>query len=261
MNYLLSGHTDAGTVKKINQDAFLLQSARWNGRQMVLAVLCDGMGGLEMGEVASTSVIRHFALWFRQEVPRTLEKGGTALLESSVFSVWDTILKAENEKFCTYGQTHGIRLGTTATALLFLEDYYYIAHVGDGRVYELGEHIRQLTEDQTVAASAVKQGLLTPEEAEHDKRGNILLQCIGAQGDVVPVLKRGAVCPGAVYLLCSDGFRHKITKQELLQAFAPDAVPDESALRKTCLRLIRCDKTRQERDNISVIAVKTVQEE
>ena len=69
MGYLLSYHTDTGRVKNVNQDALLLQSGCFKGEQIVLAVLCDGLGGLEKGEAASAAVIRRFAGWFRKELP------------------------------------------------------------------------------------------------------------------------------------------------------------------------------------------------
>lgn len=257
MEYLLSYHTDAGRVKKGNQDSLLLQSGCFRGEQTVLAVLCDGMGGLEKGEAASASVVRRFARWFRHELPVLLKKGQKKA-GASVLSAWSGILEQEAEAIAAYGRRHGIAVGTTATAMLFLGGVYYIAHVGDGRVYEFGGGGRQLTKDQTLAEREVEQGRLTREEAESDSRQSVLLQSVGAGGKPVPVFIRGTVRKGGVYLLCSDGFRHKISTEELFQAFRPSALTAEDDMKAVCVRMTELDKARGENDNISVIAVKAV---
>ena len=104
----------------------------------------------------------------------------------------------------------------------------------------------------------VEQGRLTKEEAESDSRRNVLLQSIGAGGRPVPAFIRGTVRKGGVYLLCSDGFRHEISKEELMQAFCPSAMAREADLKMACVRMTELDKARGETDNISVIAVKAV---
>lgn len=257
MEYLLSYHTDAGRVKKVNQDSLLLQSAWFKGEQIVLAVLCDGMGGLEKGEAASASVVCRFARWFRQEFPAALKKGHKKL-EARVLSAWSSILEQEAEAIGAYGRRHGIMMGTTATAMLFAGSAYYIVHVGDGRVYELGDGLRQLTKDQTLAEREVEEGRLAKREAESDSRQNVLLQSVGAGGRPVPVFIRGTVRKGGVYLLCSDGFRHKASPEELLQAFHPSVLAGEADMRMSCVNMTELDKARGETDNISVIAVKAV---
>ena len=257
MEYMLSYHTDAGRVKKVNQDSLLLQSGCLNGERIVLAVLCDGMGGLEKGEVASASVVRRFARWFRQELPALL-KEGQKKTEAGVLAAWTVILEQEAEAIAAYGRRHGIAVGTTATAMLFSGGVYYIAHVGDGRVYEFGGGSRQLTKDQTLAEREVEQGRLTREEAESDSRQSVLLQSVGAGGRPVPAFIRGTVRKGGVYLLCSDGFRHRISTEELLQAFCPSALTAEDEMKAVCVSLTELDKARGETDNISVIAVKAV---
>lgn len=257
MEYLLSYHTDAGRVKKVNQDSLLLQSVCFQGERIVLAVLCDGMGGLERGELASASVIRRFARWSRQEFPALLKKGRRQL-EPGVLSAWTGILEQEAEAIGAYGRRNGIAVGTTATAMLFVSGVYYIVHVGDGRVYEIGSGIRQLTKDQTLAEREVELGRMTKQEAETDSRRNVLLQSVGAGGRPVPAFIRGSVRKGGVYLLCSDGFRRKVSAKELLQAFCPSAMTGEEKIKNACVRVSELDKVRGENDNISVIAVKTV---
>ena len=100
---------------------------------------------------------------------------------------------------------------------------------------------------------------MTLEEAEHDKRKSMLLQCIGASETVKPAYIKGQVKDRAVYILCSDGFRHKITGEEMRRAFFPENMQSSRSLLHQCRTLIRLNMERQEHDNISVIAVKVTE--
>ena len=98
---------------------------------------------------------------------------------------------------------------------------------------------------------------LTPEQAEKDSRRSILLQCIGASPVVEPDFIRGYIEENACYMLCSDGFRHKISENEMLDRIGPKAVLDENAMREGCAFLTELDKYRKETDNITVLLIKT----
>lgn len=105
-----------------------------------------------------------------------------------------------------------------------------MAQVGDTRAYELGTVITQLTEDQSYVAREVKRGNMTPEQARIDSRRNVLLQCIGASAQVMPEIKRGMIKSGNSYLLCSDGFRHELTEDEMLRAVNTGDISDSTAI-------------------------------
>ena len=152
----------------------------------------------------------------------------------------------ENEKLKAYGEAQGIMIGTTLSAMLMYGEHYYIIHVGDSRVYELTTEVTQLTKDQTLVAREVAAGRLTPEQAEKDSRRSILLQCIGASPVVEPDFIRGYIEENACYMLCSDGFRHKISENEMLDRIGPKAVLDENAMREGCAFLTELDKYRKE---------------
>ena len=255
-DYLYAYHSDKGNRRPENQDAVYVKRKLFQKTPAVLAVICDGMGGLEHGEIASKSVTERMGNWFETELSALLEKND---LNCAILDSWDSLLARENQKLLQYGKTHGIRLGTTVTAMLFLKGMYYIAHVGDSRAYEISTDTLQLTKDQTFVAREVEKGTMTPEEAEHDKRKSMLLQCIGASEIVKPTYINGAVKEQAVYLLCSDGFRHKITGEEMQQAFFPENMQSSRSLLRQCRSLVRLNMERQEHDNISVIAVKVTE--
>lgn len=254
MKYLAVARTDVGIVKQKNQDSLTVKVANMNGEQVVFAVMCDGMGGLEQGEVASATVIRRMENWFLQEFPELVRRGFD---ESDLREQWELILEELNEKIKRYGQMQQIRLGTTITSLLLYQGRYYSIHVGDSRAYEIADDLTILTQDQTVVALEIKKGLLTEEQAKTDPRRSILLQCIGASDVVVPDFYVGEIKKNAVYMLCSDGFRHEITPDEIYEYFSPLALQSREDMERSAKYLIELNKSRKERDNITVILIRT----
>jgi serine/threonine protein phosphatase PrpC len=252
MEYLLSAVTDVGIKKEINQDAILLKSGVFGKDKLVLAVICDGMGGLQKGEAASASVVRAFGRWFDRTLPAILTYNS---LENPLFRSWNELIKNMNRKIDSYGTARNLRIGTTLTAILFYKKYYYYVHVGDCRIYEIGKTIRQLSKDQTLVQREVEMGLLTPEEAKTDPRRHVLLQCIGASETVSPIYKKGKTLGETMYLLCSDGFRHVVSKEELHRHFYWEPARNEKNLQKKLYQMVRLIKERGETDNISAIAI------
>lgn len=252
MKYTVIAETDIGIKKETNQDSLLIRHARKaDGEEVVLAIVCDGMGGLSKGELASATVIRSFAEWFEKEFPYELANTDMHIIGSK----WSLRLKDLNQRLLDYSQPIKMELGTTFTGMLLVGDKYVIAHVGDSRVYELNEGLVQLTTDQTFVAREISRGTITLEEAKRDKRRNMLLQCIGASKIVDPQVICGNVTRGA-YLLCSDGFRHEVTEEEIYESLNPVNLISKDAMQNNVRYLIEQDKKRQERDNISAILIK-----
>ncbi len=252
MEYLLSAVTDVGIKKEINQDALLLKSATFEKDKLILAVICDGMGGLQKGEAASASVVRAFGRWFDRTLPSILTFNS---LENPLFRSWNELIKKMNRKIDSYGTARNLRIGTTLTAILFYKKHYYYAHIGDCRIYEIGNGVRQLTKDQTLVQREIEMGVLTPTEAKTDPRRNILLQCIGASEQISPIYKKGKISPNTLYLLCSDGFRHVISNEELYQYLYSESAKDEKSMQKKLQQMLGLIKERGETDNISAIAI------
>lgn len=146
-------------------------------------------------------------------------------------------------------------MGTTFTGILFVGDQYVIAHVGDTRVYQITSDMKQLTTDQTFVAREVSRGTMTLEQALQDKRRNMLLQCVGASNIVEPQVLTGKTVKGA-YMLCSDGFRHEITEREMYESLNPINLMNKKAMHSNAKYLIEQVKSRQEKDNISVVLIR-----
>jgi serine/threonine protein phosphatase PrpC len=250
MQYIAGYCTETGTVKKINQDSLCVLQAKTEAGQCILAVVCDGMGGLSKGELASATVVRRFTDWFQNELPEMLED-----IEEIKQSL-SRLIEEQNRKILEYGHREGIQLGTTASALLIVPDgRYIIVHVGDTRVYEIGNEILQLTEDQTFVNREVKRGNMSKEQAARDKKRNVLLQCIGVADGVEPELVAGITKPGNAYLLCSDGFRHELSDKEIFDNIVRMQMKETGAIAKMLSGLVHLNEERGEKDNISAILI------
>ena len=248
MKYKIVAHTDIGIRKGTNQDAVLLKTAKTDVGEIALGAVCDGMGGLAKGEVASSAVIRMLSDWFDNTLPKLLYGGlRMEILQES----WENLIFYANAKILSYGQERKCRMGTTLVVLLIVGKNYYLCNVGDSRAYCLHKKITLLTRDQTLVQREIDAGRLSAVEAERDERRNVLLQCIGASRCVKPDYYTGIVHSGSIFLLCSDGFRRKISQQELYLSLAPRKIKNENSMKKGLLYLTEVNKSRLETDNIS----------
>lgn len=256
MNYFVAYNTDVGIRKNTNQDAIAIKMLDTPGGRAVFSVVCDGMGGLSAGELASKEVILSYCNWFDTSFSEMASSGTFDI--NTVLTEWRSLAVAENSRLGIYGAKNNAGLGTTLSAMLLYQNQYLIIHVGDSRIYEITESgVRQMTEDQSVVAREIAAGRLTPEEALRDPRRSILLQCIGASATVEPVFYQGTVMPEVSYLLCSDGFCHEITREEIYNQCAPRVCKDSVVMRQNCIYLTDLAKQRKEQDNISVILIKS----
>ena len=228
MGFLSVVHSDRGIKKNTNQDSVLIKEASTDYGDVMLAVVCDGMGGLAKGEVASAALIKAFSMWFDV-----------------------------NQRIADHGKISHIAMGTTAAVLLMAEGKYYTMNVGDSRVYKIdGQGMTQLTKDQTFVQKEIAAGRMTPDEARVHPQRNVLLQCVGASEVIIPEFTQGEYKSGEVYMLCSDGFRHVITEEEFYKLIDPEKMETERALKDAAVYCTELNKSRQEKDNISVILLK-----
>ena len=252
MEFAATYNTDIGIRKSTNQDSVAIRIIDTPDGQVAFAIVCDGMGGLAKGELASKEVITAFCRWFDEEfVSQVVEGTFTAL---RLRDDWNSIIQTENRLLGIYGSDN-IMLGTTVSAILMYKGDFYIVHVGDSRVYELTDGIRILTKDQTFVAREVAAGRMTPEEAKVDPRRSVLLQCVGASAVVTPDFLKGKVQPGSIYFVCSDGFRHQISEEEIMEKLGPSSDRTLDELKYGCVYLTELDKNRKETDNITIAVI------
>ena len=133
-HYTVAAHSDVGTTKNVNQDSLTVKVANTIYGEAAFAVICDGMGGLEQGEVASAAVVRAYEQWFLRDLPQFLSRGFS---EETLEQVWFRLANDCNVRVAEYSREQKAPMGTTLTAVLLLGGRYYITHVGDCRVYVL----------------------------------------------------------------------------------------------------------------------------
>lgn len=251
MFFKVAGFTDKGGTRPSNQDAFTVKVVQSIHGQAAFAVMCDGMGGLSRGEVASAKLVQAFEAWFQQDLAELLEQG---VPRDTLEKQWIRLIHTSSQDLLQYGAQEGIRLGTTATALLVTEQRYYLLHVGDCRAYCVNnEQILQLTSDQTVAAEELRAGRITLDHFREDKRQHILLQCIGASDTVCPDFFCGECIDESMFLLCSDGFYHTLTESELRGLFRGQG--QSSWLNGYLHDLGQLCRQRGEQDNLSALVI------
>ena len=254
MNFLTAFHTDVGIKKKTNQDSLLIHQAQTDSGNVLLAVICDGMGGLAKGEVASACMIRAFSDWFRLELPGMLSAG---LQPEALRSSWENLVANVNQKITDYSDRYNVSMGTTCTALLIVDKTYFIMNIGDSRFYLISDNIYQLTKDQTYIQREMDAGRMTYEQSLVDPQRNVLLQCVGASDVIEPDFFMGDVTINQCYMLCCDGFRHVINANEFFRFLNPGANTDPGTMQQNLIYLTELNKQRLETDNITAALIRT----
>ena len=271
LHYTVAAQTDAGIAKKVNQDSLTVKVANTPYGEAAVAVICDGMGGLEQGEIASAVVVRTYEQWFLKELPLALHERGGRLDASWLRNSWDRLANDCNARILDYSRERRTAMGTTLTVLLLFEGCFYISHVGDCRVYQMTDfdnRLHLLTIDQTYVAREVALGHMTPEQAKNDARKNVLLQCIGTVNHVAPDFISGEYEAGNSFLLCSDGFWHELSEREIYDychlalktiEWHVNYRQENSHMMSGQLKyLIEQNKSRMEKDNITAILLKAM---
>lgn len=255
MNFIAAAHTDMGIRKNTNQDAVLIEQAQTEYGSVIFAAVCDGMGGLAKGEVASAVLIRRLSSWFHNEFPDLLYR---EFSPETLRERWEELIFNTNYHIMQYGENQHITLGTTCVAFLAFGSTYYLMNIGDSRAYMIDDKVYQLTKDQTYCQREIDLGRMTPEQAEIDPQRSVLLQCVGANATVEPDFFAGMMQPDQCFMLCSDGFRHVITPQELYDKLSPAISTNEDTIKQNLTYLVELNKSRNEKDNISALLIRTV---
>jgi protein phosphatase len=210
------GATDAGRVRAINQDAYWLGDVPGKG---FLAVVADGMGGHQTGEVASRQAV---------EVFRSTLKASRAHVPAAMARAAQTANLDVHAAATANPENHG--MGTTLTALVVDDQVGLIGHVGDSRAYRLRDgELVQLTHDHSWVADRVRQGLLTADEARRHRWRNVITNALGATESFRLDLGATEVRPGDRFLLCSDGVSMLVSEgliRQILTDHPPQAAAD-----------------------------------
>jgi len=260
MEYLVAAYTDTGMQKETNQDSICVRRASVSGAgETVLAVVCDGMGGLKKGEVASAAAVNAFGAWFDANLALFPILCGADF--STVRRQWSSMVEELHHGLLRYSEMNGVQLGTTVAAFFAYKDRYLIINIGDSRIYEQRKSLCQLTQDQSLVAREIAAGRITEEESRHHPQRNVLLQCLGVGEQIVPVFTEGKVQNDALYLLCSDGLNHEITPTEIEKRFQPIYLNSKEAMTTALYEATELCKNRGETDNITSVLLRAQESE
>lgn len=255
MKFVSSIYSDIGTTKEVNQDGAVVLKAHSDKGDVLCCIVCDGMGGLSQGEIACATALNSMEKWFKTQFPKLLYSDFS-------FTNLKKSLKDEINKISRflddYGKKQHISLGTTLVMLLIVQDTYYICNVGDSRVYSIRNKTILLTHDQSYIQNEIDMGRMTPEEAKNSPQRSVLLQSIGSTPKVEPDFHVGECQSNTNFLLCSDGFRHVISEDDIQERLNPIIVQNKETMEKSLKELTELIKEREEEDNITSVLIHVV---
>jgi protein phosphatase len=239
----MAGVCDTGIARDHNEDAIAIQED--DGRGFYLAIVCDGMGGHNAGELASALAVatidEYLEKNFKDKKPEELLQEAFALANSRIDEAASTNPDAEG-------------MGCTCVAVVGVRERLWVAHAGDSRVYKVSRgDVRQLTIDHTMVQELVANGLITNEQASvHPYRGRIS-RCLGhGKNKSDPEINEFFIEPNENILLCSDGLSDVVKKDDI------SSLVGMRDVRTACRRLVETANRAGGPDNISVVLMRRV---
>jgi PPM family protein phosphatase len=242
--------TDPGIVRSHNEDSIAADAS------IGLAVLADGMGGYNAGEVASgmattvittelQGLIKRFAA--HQVEPRSGMTYARKLLRDQIQRANATIYQAAQSEPQYAG------MGTTLVATMFYDNRMTVAHIGDSRLYRLrAGAFEQVTKDHSLLQEQLDSGVITPEQARYSHNKNLVTRALGIDPAVEAEINDYDTQVGDIYLLCSDGLNDMVPDEDI--GMTIDTL--SANLRLAAQQLVQMANDNGGRDNVSVILVR-----
>lgn len=242
--------TDVGIIREHNEDAVGINE------KIQLAVLADGMGGYNAGEVASAIAVQEIS----QEVHNRLgQEAATSdsdnlgytresvIIKDAIVNANQTILNtAEAQPQCK-------GMGTTVVALMFYDNRLTVAHLGDSRLYRLrNDNLEQMTMDHSLVQELENLGHYTHEEAINSPQKNYITRAMGVDSNPDVDIRESPVMPDDIYLICSDGLSDQVRDEQIHLCLTTHA----DKLERGVEQLIKQANDAGGPDNISVILAK-----
>jgi len=228
--------SNIGRVRENNQDGVVLRTFEKRGDNFIVLAVCDGVGGLEHGEMASSLAVARIEAWFN-EITEWIDIAGVD--GELLFSHMKDLAEECNLLVRECRTARGMEMGTTLSMLMIVRNTYYIIQVGDSRVYRYNDGVlEQLTVDASV--TRIKNGRMK----------SYLDNYLGKQEELWFTSAVGNVVERDLFVVCSDGFYHRLLPEDFREY--------EKKLRKVkkvdeaCEKLIERMISRGERDNITV---------
>jgi len=236
--------TDTGQVREHNEDCI------GGDESLGLAIVADGIGGYQAGEVASATAVKIIMEQLESlfKTSSYLKRySATKLLEQAVLKANQAIYKMAESQINYRG------MGTTVVAVLFHNDLISVAHVGDSRLYRLrGNDFRQLTKDHSVLQELIDCGYYTPEKARDSQHRHTITRALGIEQNVNIEIQEDRVLEQDIYLLCSDGLSDMLDDNEIYTIVSNK----NNSLKQAAQLLIDAANNKGGKDNISLILVR-----
>lgn len=236
--------TDLGRVRENNEDKYeyyIPEDKSTLASRGSVFMVCDGMGGHAAGQIASELACKTFIDVYLNHPAVEIEQA----LKAGVI--------AAHRYVSDVGQAVAARkgMGTTLSGLVLRQGMYYVAQVGDSRIYRLRQGVLiQLTHDHTWVDEMMRMGKLTMEEAENHPYKHVLTRAIGGEGPVEPDILADQLEEGDIFLLCSDGLTNHVTDEQMTLILG-DHGPSEA-----CWRLVGAALQGGGSDNCTVMIVR-----
>jgi serine/threonine protein phosphatase PrpC len=234
------GKTNSGMVRANNEDSIITRP------DLGLAVLADGMGGHQAGEVASAMAIDLVNQFFENAAQRTGKLDYRDIVSDSITLANSAIYELSRTKPECAG------MGSTVVVTYFDTKKVYIGHVGDSRLYRFRDgSLSQVTEDHSLVQELVSRGLMTKDEAIESTNKNLVTRALGIEESVNVEVGEDTWQKGDVYLLCSDGL-NDVLRDDQISGILSDKAGN---LEATVDKLINTVNENGGPDNVSIILV------
>jgi len=246
--------TDPGMVRSNNEDSIAADPV------IGLAVLADGMGGYNAGEVASgmatTLITTEVAQILQRARPSDIDPTTNKVLAESL--LLEQVLKANSSIFqAAQSQPQYAGMGTTLVVCLFYDNKMMVAHIGDSRLYMMRDgKFTQVTRDHSLLQEQLDAGLITPEQALTAQHKNLVTRALGIDATVEPEIHEYETRTGDIYLLCSDGMSDMVEDEDIGMTLTMLG----ANLKLAAQQLVQMANDNGGRDNVSVILVRVVKE-
>lgn len=243
--------TDPGLVRSHNEDAVFADA------RLGLAILADGMGGYNAGEVASGMACTLLASNFSRLIPTCEVPAGAG--DSETFARQQLLGEVVTANQAIYNaaqsQPQYAGMGTTLVVAWFYDNRLLVAHVGDSRLYRLRQRqLMQLTRDHSLLQEQIDNGMISAEEARFSLNRNLVTRALGVEPELDVEVNAHDVQPGDLFLLCSDGLNDMVEDEDIkltLQTLGGN-------LELAADQLVHLANDNGGRDNVSVILIRVL---
>ncbi len=244
MEFEFFSQTDTGRVRSNNEDAVALDES------VSIAVLADGMGGYNAGEVASGMACD----FIKAELGRWLQEAAHNASDSDVKRAMDICVDNANRAIFNAANSNPTfaGMGTTLVLGVFRSGRLLMGHIGDSRAYRFrGGQLHQITKDHSLLQEQIDAGIITPEQAAFSANKNLVTRALGVEDMVLLETHVHDIQSGDIYLMCSDGLSDMLRDPQIASVMAAHtSLPEMGAA------LIAAACEAGGRDNIAVILIR-----